>query len=91
MRSYRESCLIGSIDWDPRTKYGALNTTPSWKARLDRIWKFFCLSLIVPVPIDASENERYWWEYTHIKEALLAGVIGIAAVGVYLWILCAFA
>ena len=84
MKIYRETCLIGSIDYDPRRRFGSLNTSVKWKAWLDRTWGFFGLESLYPTPSTvATENERYWWMYKQLKEIAFATGLGIGIIITY--------
>jgi len=91
MKTYRETCLIGSIDYDPRRRLGALNTSVKWKSWLDKTWEFFSLELVYPTPVDADERERYWWMYKNIREIAFAIAIGTGAMVAYTAAITVFA
>jgi len=82
MKGYVKKCLIGQISFDPRVKYGSLYTSDAWKSRLDAMWRF--LGAESKIPVDVSENERYYIIYTSLKEFALRGVFIVGAVALYL-------
>jgi hypothetical protein len=82
MKTFIKSCAIGSIEYDPRRKYGILRTSNQWKSFLDRVWAF--AGSETNIPVDVTDNERYYIIYTSLKIFAMRSILVIG--GVVAWI-----
>ena len=82
MKTYIKKCAIGSIEYDPRKKYGVLRTSNQWKAFLDRVWNF--AGSESDIPIDVSDNERYYIIYTSLKIFAMRSILVIGSIAAWI-------
>jgi len=82
MKNYIEHCAIGSIEYDPRRKYGNLRTSNQWKSFLDRVWNF--AGSEKDIPVDAKEGERYYIIYTSLKIFAMRACLVVGGIAVWI-------
>ena len=85
MKPYIQKCLIGSIEFDPRKKYGILRTSNQWKAFLDRVWKF--AGAESSIPVDSTEDERYYIIYTSLKQFAMRSIVIVGCIAAYVMLM----
>ena len=88
MKTYMKRCLIGSIEFDPRRKYGSLRTSNRWKSFLDGVWRF--VGAETSIPVDTSRDERYFIIYSSLRDFSLRMLFIVGCIIAYIGMMKVF-